>query len=118
MPNNYTLWDYLSDRFAESLWDGYQKFLRMIGAVAQPPPHVTGSVLTWEVGDPTPDFGAVAYRLQSRWTRPARRTTVFVAGRRIPALLGGVRGGIKNIFQVSHHLILARVFFSYLRTRP
>src|SRR5262249_20623797 len=53
-----------------------------------------------------------------RWTRPARRTTVLVAGPRVPALLGGVRGRIDNVFQVSHHLILARCYLNLRRTRP
>ena len=52
-----------------------------------------GPVFKWKPGDAAPDFGQLAWTLQSRWTEPAREVTVYLATRRAASIFGGRADG-------------------------
>ena len=85
----------------------------------RPLPSLTAPVATWRPDTPPPNFGSVAWKLQSRWTSPPRRTTVyFVSGKGANQYGGRARGAIKREFQVTHDLGVAQLYLNLLRTDP
>lgn len=72
----------------------------------------------WRPGEGTPDFGAVAYRLQRRWTEAPRPTLIYLASSRSARLLGGVGGRLKRHFQTTHDLHVGTLYLRILRERP
>lgn len=86
---------------------------------ARPLPPIEAPFVCWRPGRSAPDFGALAWKLQSRWTRPPRRTTVYFASKRGANQYGGrLRGEIKREFQVTHDLGVAQVYLNLLRANP
>jgi hypothetical protein len=76
-------------------------------------------VYCWQPGKEPPNFGALSWQLQSRWTKEPRPTTVYLASPRAVKLFGGTADGkIKNIFQATHDVHLAGVFLRLLETAP
>ena len=89
-----------------------QVLARNIGELAAP-------VATWAPRQPTPDLGAVAWRLGRRWDIAPAVTTIYMASLRSARLFGGRRRGrIPRAFQVSHDLGVAEMFLAVRRTRP
>lgn len=91
---------------------------RLVGSArvhARPLPELACPVLAWSPGQADPDFDAVSWALQSRWTKAPRRIVVYFVTRRGANQYGGrLRGQIKQELQVSHDLGVAQV---YLRLR-
>jgi hypothetical protein len=76
-------------------------------------------VVVWKPGQPEPEFGAIAWRLQSRWQMPPRRTTVYVATQKAANQVGGrSRGTIKHDLQATHDLGVAQVYLQLLTANP
>lgn len=89
--------------------------LRRLRIPARPLPTLEAPALVWRAGDPPPDLGAVAWRLQSRWKEGPTATTVFVVTQRGANQYGGrLRGRLRREFQATHDLGVAAV---YLRMR-
>jgi hypothetical protein len=89
--------------------------LRRLRLQLRPLPTLDAPTLAWHPGDPEPDCDAVAWRLQSRWTEPARATTVFIATRHGANQFGGRQPGeLRREFQATHDLGVSAV---YLRLR-
>ena len=85
-------------------------------ATARPLPAISGPLFSWRPGLPPPAYGPLAWKLQSRWTEPAKRIPVFVATRRGANQFGGrSRGVIKQDFQVTHDLGVAQMYLERLR---
>lgn len=85
--------------------------LRRLRVNVRPLPALEGPVLSWQPGDADPPFGAVAWRLQSRWQEPPRTTTVYIATRRGANQYGGrQRGELRREFQATHDLGVAAMF--------
>jgi hypothetical protein len=89
--------------------------LRRLRVQVRPLPPLDRPALAWRPDDPEPDFGAVAWCLQSRWKEPARATTVYIATRRGANQYGGrQRGELRREFQATHDLGVSAI---YLRLR-
>lgn len=83
--------------------------------LAEPELELDRPLVSWEHGAPAPDFDAVAYALQNRWTEPPQSTTVYVATTKSRNQYGGVgRGGVKYRLQATHDLHLAAVYLKLL----
>jgi hypothetical protein len=84
-----------------------------------PIPALHAPVFTWRPQLPPPDYGAVSWTLQSRWTEQPSPTTTFIATTQAANLFGGrSRGRLKRSFQASHDLGLAAVYLHFRKTRP
>jgi hypothetical protein len=86
---------------------------------ARPLPEMSSPIAVWKPGQAGPDFAAIAWRLQSRWQKPPRRTTVYVATQKAANQFGGrLRGLIKHDLQATHDLGVAQIYLQMLRTNP
>jgi len=93
--------------------------LRSARVHARPLPELAYPVLAWSPGQGDPDFDAVSWSLQSRWTKPPRRIVVYFATRRGANQYGGrLRGQIKQELQVTHDLGVAQVYLKLRATKP
>ena len=94
-------------------------YLRRLRFPLQPVPPLPAPVFTWRPLLPAPDYGALAWKLQTRWTEPLAPTTVFIATEQAANLFGGrSRGRLKRSSQASHDLGLAAVYLHFRQTRP
>lgn len=94
-------------------------YLEVHRVTARPLPAIEQPLLGWRPGEPLPDFGAVAWKLQARWTEAARPVTVYLASNRSANLFGGRnRGGLKHPHQATHDLGVAAVYLRLLATDP
>jgi hypothetical protein len=57
-------------------------FVLLRRALAHPELHLVEPVASWRVGNVTPEFGPVSYKLQRRWSRPPVLTLIASATRR------------------------------------
>jgi hypothetical protein len=73
-------------RLRQLLQSGYLQVHRVM---ARPLPTIEQPLLSWRPGEPLPEFGAVAWKLQSRWTEPLRPLTVYIATGRTANFFGG-----------------------------
>jgi hypothetical protein len=71
-------------------------------------------LVAWVPGAEAPQLGAIAYRLESRWSLPQRRTALVFATGRAAARLGGEPGRAPRAQEASHDVSLAAL---YLRLR-
>lgn len=86
---------------------------------ARPLPPLAVPVHTWSPGDPTPDFGQLAWKLQSRWTQASCPTTVYIATRQCANQFGGRQPGeLKHDFQATHDLGVSAVYLHLRETAP
>lgn len=77
------------------------------------------ATLCWAPGDPTPDAGAVAWKLQSRWKEPARVCRCFVATTKAAKHFGGrASGRLKRELQASHDLGVTEMYLQMRHSRP
>lgn len=89
--------------------------LRRLRLQTRPLPTLDAPTLAWHPGDPEPNCDAVSWCLQSRWTEPARATTVYIATKHGANQFGGrQRGELRREFQATHDLGVSAV---YLRLR-
>jgi len=87
---------------------------------ARPVPPIESPLVTWQPGNPAPDFGQVAYRCQQRWRmRPTRPCTAWIVTERGAQLFGGVgRGYLKHATQATHDLGVAAVWLRLKEVSP
>ena len=82
-------------------------------------PSLAEPVSDWRPGQPEPEFGAVAWKLQNRWQQPSRKTTVYVATARASGIYGGrARGELKHELQATHDLGVSAMYLALLRKDP
>jgi hypothetical protein len=74
----------------------------------------------WLPGMPEPDFGALAWELEKRWTAiEPRRVVFYTAGERAARHYGRtIRSPLKSAGALSHNLVLGMVFMDYALRRP
>lgn len=73
--------------------------------------ELAGPLVRFDRGDCRPDFGAVAWQLQSRWLHTRRaRAQVIWASEAATKLVGGVGGRIRQPLQVQHDLGVAEIW--------
>lgn len=95
-------------RLAQLASEGLMTRLRV---QARPLPPLLAPVLTWQPGHSTPDLGAVAWCLQSRWKDGPRETPVYIATRRGANQYGGRgRGELRRVFQATHDLGVSAMY--------
>lgn len=99
--------------------------LEAFGLLARAPVHahpeieLAAPLASWEPGDPAPDFGPLAYRCKSRWTKSSAQTTVYVATKKAAQQFGGTGGRrIKRAFQATHDLHMSAIFIKKLLDAP
>ena len=93
--------------------------LERIQVLVEPLLALAAPVFRWQPGAPAPDCDAIGYALQSRWTKPPRRTTVYVATRKSVSQYGGKGpGGLRMRLQATHDLHVGAVYLRYLRDDP
>lgn len=73
---------------------------------------------TWAPGDTAPNFAAVSYRLQSRWTGTPAPTTIFRATHAVARRLGGQGGKLSHQTHVTHDLHMGTLYLRLLQTDP
>lgn len=120
-------------QIAEHWWTGEianarrrMKVLSRVGLVqritvpARTLPPIEAPLVTWQYDHAAPDFGQVAYQLQSRWKRRAvRPTTAYIATERAAQLYGGrTRGELKHPMQATHDLGVAAVWLCLHHQAP
>lgn len=93
-------------------------FLRTITGFAHPELSLVGPLLRWHPGEPAPDLGSIAYRLQARWTEPLRLTRGVIATKLAAAQQGGIGGRAPRLSELTHDLHLAAVFIRLRREDP
>jgi hypothetical protein len=87
--------------------------------VAHPELPLQRPVLEWHPDDAMPDFGPIAYRLQSRWTSPVTTTNLVLAAHAARCRFGGyIAERQPRRSEVTHDLHLACVYLWYRHNRP
>jgi hypothetical protein len=87
--------------------------------LARPVLQASCPVVNWKPGDDAPDFGKAAYRLKTRWRRPAQPCEVVVATRTAASRFGGYLGGrFPRAAEITHDLNLAAVFLLHQELEP
>lgn len=90
---------------------GFAKERRLPG---HPELLLESPVHEWSPGDNEPNFGALAYRLQTRWTQPLTTIELYHATSKTAARFGGFGGRLNFPLQATHDLHVAQI---YLRLR-
>lgn len=86
---------------------------------AHPMLPLTEPMLSWRPEDADPDFGAVAYRLQRRWSGEYAPTRVYLADRLAGLRFGSAaRGRIQHPDQTTHDLHVSALYLKLLSERP
>lgn len=80
--------------------------------------YLGGPVISWMMGQSTPDFGAASYRLKSRWRASPTLLTFVSATAAAGNFFGGSGGRASRETEQSHDLHLASVFLRIRTTRP
>jgi hypothetical protein len=96
------------------------KLLRQVRLNARPLLPLKAPVFAWEpdADDPDPDPDAIAYQLQSRWRKPPRTTTVFVATPKARAQYGAGSRGRVNAATLTHDLHVTELYLRLLLAEP
>lgn len=95
-----------------------QGWLLLVGLLARPLPSLETPVVTWSPGDREPDFGAVSYRLRSRWNQPACRILAVVATDQAGSRHAGKGGRVPRASEATHDLCLSAVYLRMLEMNP
>ena len=87
--------------------------------MVRPMPEMVAPVACWRPGQHAADFGQIAWRVQSRWKKGARKCLVAVATNRATKFRTGKPARrIKQYFQLTHDLGVAETFLRFRETRP
>lgn len=86
--------------------------------LAHPEIEIPKASLVWRPGQEDPDFGALAYRLQSRWTKDPVSVPVVAATKAAEARLGGHGGRRIRLREGTHELHLTHVYLRMLAENP
>lgn len=88
------------------------------GLSAHPEIFIHSPVVRWQPGEPTPDLGGAAYRLQSRWTAGARLTRAVIASKATGYRYGGHGGRFPRPTEGTHDIHLAAVYLRFRQSAP
>jgi len=87
--------------------------------MARPLPSISKPLATWRPGKSMPPFGPLAWKLQRRWSNPAKQTTVFTATTRASRQFGGKNTArLKHRHQVTHDLGVTQVYLTIRADSP
>lgn len=93
-------------------------YLSRIGLMAHPETPVTEAVCVWGQNAPAPDFGAIAWRLNSRWPEPLVNTDCVIATQFAGRFFGGYGGRKPRRAETTHDLHLSAVFLQMRTNQP
>jgi len=82
-------------------------------ALAHPELDFDAPVFSWEPPFPSPDAGAISYRLQSRWSAHPITTCCIAASRAAANRFHGHGGRFPRAVERSHDINLSRVYLIY-----
>jgi len=85
---------------------------------AYPELPLTSPVLSWHPKQVEPDFGAVSFKLQSRWKKDPVLTTCVSATKLAVSRFGGHGGRAPRAVELSHDIHMAAVFLRYRERHP
>lgn len=85
--------------------------------MTHPEIDVSTPILDYQPGNPVPDFDALAWQAQSRWTRPVEETLVATATKKAKQLAGGSIGGRPIRTREATHDIHCAAIYLGLRER-
>ena len=87
--------------------------------LARPVLRLVRPVVAWRPGEPLPEFGRVAYRLQQRWSAPLKATEIVIATKVTAKRRGGCfLGRWPRASEISHDVNLAGVYLWFRKNRP
>lgn len=92
-----------------------QSIVRLDSAMLHPELELSVPLLTWVPGDPSPDFGRIAWLASSRFSKPPRRTTIVRPGSRITAHKGCRR---LRSTEIQHDVMVAEIFLRTIERHP
>jgi hypothetical protein len=87
-------------------------------ALVHPELSLKEPVCSWSPGDGPPEFGTVAYKLQSRWVWQPRAELVVIATSKAANWMGGHGGRFPRPSEATHDVHLGSVFVHYLTSKP
>ncbi|MFT4556160.1 MAG: hypothetical protein ACI92S_001500 [Planctomycetaceae bacterium] len=93
-------------------------YLSRVSLMAHPETPVHEAVCVWTQDDVVPDFGAVAWRLNSRWLEPLINTDCVIATRFAGRFFGGYGGRKPRRAETTHDLHLSAVFLQMRTNQP
>ena len=71
-------------------------------------------VFQWSPGEPEPNFGSLAWSVQSRWKGVPEQTEIYQIGRAGLSEFGGRAGGPKRLAHIRHDLHMGTVYLALL----
>lgn len=89
-------------------------FVERLRVNARPELPLDEPVATWAPGESPPNFGRIAYRLQTRWNEAPRPTLIYVATSKTAKEFGGVGGKHVKPLQASHDLHVSALYLRLL----
>lgn len=92
--------------------------LAPIRLVARPELELHSPLFEWRPTEPSPEFGALSYRLQSRWKEPASSTPAVMATEGAANFFGGYFRSVPKRVEHTHDVHLASVYLWYKAHRP
>ena len=92
--------------------------LQIQTAPAHPELLLESPVVTWKPTDRDPDFGAISYRLKSRWKEHPISTVCVSSTRNAANRFHGHGGRFPRPVERTHDIHLARVYLIYRRLSP
>lgn len=93
-------------------------YLSRLSLMAHPETPVTEAVCVWRQHEQIPDFGAVAWQLNSRWPDPLVNTDCVIATRFAGRFFGGYGGRKPRRAETTHDLHLSAVFLQMRTNQP
>ncbi len=93
-------------------------FVQIQKGAAHPEIQLTAPLTSWTPNDTRPDFGALAYRLQSRWTEHPVMLTCVSATAKAARVFSGHGGRFPREVERTHDLHLTAVYLLYRRQKP
>lgn len=95
------------------------RLVKCVRVMARALPAMPEPVLQWSPQASVPDFGSIAWKLQSRWTTEPKQTTVWFATKKATQLFGGKSPGrIKQEYQATHDLGVSETYLILRQQRP
>src|SRR5262249_27791569 len=95
----------------------HSRMLERVSVLVHPELPLETPLVRWIPGDPAPDCGAIAYRVQARWREPLRLTYAYIATNMAARYFAG-SSGLKRPLQANHDLHVATIYLHMFRNRP
>lgn len=95
------------------------KLLARVSVLARPLLPLESPVSRWRPGVEAPDFSALSWQLQKRWTEPPKTTIAYLATGRASGIFGGrASGQLGKASQATHDIHLAALYLKLRREAP